>query len=58
MIKEHLKPCTMDMLVGKDAMQKFNILRGWSILQSPFAKLPGNMVLDRLLEEWTTLRPE
>lgn len=43
------------MLVGMDAMIKLPHARDWTFEQTPFVYLPKDIVLRRLLNEWTTL---
>lgn len=45
------------MIVGMDIVNKFPRSKTWSINKTPFMYLPKDIVLCRLLTEWTTLDP-
>ncbi|KAI3393831.1 hypothetical protein diail_3558 [Diaporthe ilicicola] len=53
--EEALEPHEVDMIVGMDSVMKIPRSKNWSIDKTPFMYLPEDIVLCRLLTEWTTL---
>ena len=53
--EQPLKTHEVDMIVGMDAMINIPRPRNWTVEQTPFMYLPKDIILGRLLAEWTTL---
>ncbi|ROW06852.1 hypothetical protein VMCG_04051 [Cytospora schulzeri] len=53
--EDPLKAHEVDMIVGMDLMTRIPRTKDWTIGQTPFVYLPKDIVLGRLLTEWTTM---